>query len=65
MPGFEYNAEEEKQALIEQGIELGIEQKTIKLAKKMLANKMSIDDIAEFLECSKEKVLQIAKKISK
>ncbi len=65
MPGFEYNAEEEKQALIELGIEQGIEQKTIKLAKKMLANKMSIDDIAEFLECSEEKVLQIAKKISK
>ena len=61
MLGFEYNAEDEKQALIE----LGIEQKTIKLAKKMLANKTPIDDIATFLECSKEKILQIAKEFSK
>ena len=73
MLGFEYNAEDEKQALIElgieQGIELGIEQgieqKTMDVIKNLLKMKMSVENIAAAIGYSKEKILHIIKEISK
>ena len=66
MFGFEYNAEEAREALAEyyreEGMEKGMKQKTFEIVKNLLSMKMSIPDIMKASGLSREEILSVAEK---
>ncbi len=51
--------EKEQEEILERGIEQGIEQEKIKIAKSMLLKGLNISLISEFTELSEDKILEI------
>ena len=62
MLALEYDPELERQAWIEQGIEQGLEQKAVAIAKNLLKMNFSVDDIVKITGCTREQILKLADK---
>ena len=66
MLALEYNPELDRQAWIEQGIEIGfergIELRNVKVAKNLLAMNFPINDIMKATGCTEEQILKLAEK---